>query len=77
MPLVQTFWLYYFVGIIVLRIIAGAFGPAFGIVIVAWAGFMVMPIWRSSDKYQGNSLFALLAKIAAVLVALGVLRTLF
>lgn len=75
-PLVQTFWLYYFVGIFVLRLIAGAVGPVVGIVILVWAGFMVLPIWRSADKYSGNSLFALAAKIAAVVVALGVLGTL-
>ena len=76
-PLVHTFWLYYFVGILVLRIIAGAIGPIAGIVIVGWAGFMVLPIWRAADKYQGNNLFALAAKIAAVVIALGVLGTLF
>ena len=76
-PLAHTFWLYYFVGILVLRIIAGAIGAVGGIFIVAWAGFMVLPIWRSADKYQGNNLFALAAKIAAVVIALGVLGTLF
>ena len=76
-PLAQTFWLYYFVGILVLRIVAGAIGPIGAILILAWAGFMVLPIWRSADKYSGNSLFALLAKIAAVLIALGVLTTVF
>lgn len=76
-PLSHTFWLYYCVGIMVLRIFAGAAGSVFGIVIVAWAGFMVMPIWRSADKYSGNKTFSLLAKIAAVVIALGVLGSLF
>ena len=66
-----------FIGIIVLRIIASMVGPVFAIVILVWTGFMVVPIWKSSDKYKGNSLFALLAKIAAVLIALGVLGSLF
>jgi hypothetical protein len=75
-PLAHTFWLYYFVGVIILRLVAGAINPVFGIVIVAWAGFMVLPIWRSADKYSGNNLFALLAKIAAVLIAIGAIASL-
>ena len=74
--LLKTFWLYYFIGILLLRIIVGALGSVFAIVIVAWAGFMVLPIWRSADKYGGNKLFALAAKVAAVVIALGVLGTL-
>ena len=77
LSLAQTFWLYYVVAMIALRIVASAIGPVMGIVILGWAGFMVVPIWRSADNYTGNSLFALLAKIAAVLMALGVLGTLF
>ena len=76
-PLAHTFWLYYVVGVIVLRVLAGVVGSVMGIVIVGWAGFMVLPIWRAADKYEGNNLFALLAKIAAVLIALGVLGSLF
>ena len=75
-PLAYTFWLYYFIGIIVLRFIAGAIGPVFAVVIVAWAGFMVVPIWKSANKYGGNKLFALLAKIAAIVIAFGVLGSL-
>ena len=75
--LAHTFWLYYFVGVLVLRLITGLVSPALGIIALAWAGFMVMPIWRAADKYDGNNIFALLAKIAAVLVALGVLKSLF
>ena len=77
LSLAHTFWLYYVVAMIALRIVASAIGPVMGIVILGWAGFMVVPIWRSADNYTGNSLFALLAKIAAVLMALGVLGTLF
>lgn len=76
-PLAQTFWLYYFLAIFALRVLAGVIGPVMGIFILGWAGFMVVPIWRAADKYTGNSLFALLAKIASVLIALGVLGTLF
>lgn len=76
-PLIQTFWLYYFVGIILLRLVVGIISPFLGIIIIAWAAFMVIPIWRSASKYEGNNLFALLAKIAAVLITLGVLGSLF
>lgn len=76
-PLAQTFWLYYVVGVVVLRIIAVPLGSIFGIVILGWAGFMVVPIWRASDKYEGKELFALLAKIAAVFIAIAVLGSLF
>lgn len=76
-PLAQTFWLYYIVAIIVLRLLAGFIGPLMVLAILGWAGFMVLPIWRAADKYSGNVLFALLAKAAAVLIALGVLGTLF
>lgn len=76
-PLVQTFWLYYFVGIFVVRLVASAIGPVGALLILGWAGFMVLPIWRSADKYTGKPIFALLAKVAAVLIALGVLTTAF
>jgi FtsH-binding integral membrane protein len=75
-PLVFTFWLWYVLGVFVLRLLAEQLGAGLGILIVGWAGFMVLPIWRSADKYTGNSLFALLAKIAAVFIALGALGTL-
>ena len=75
--LAQTFWLYYFVGILVMRIPAQALGMLGALLIIGWAGYMVLPIWRSADKYTGNKLFALLAKISAVVIALGVLGSLF
>lgn len=74
-PLAQTFWQYYFIAVIVLGLI-GNYITLFGVVALFWAGFMVMPIWRSSDKYQGKPLYALLAKIAAVLIGFGVLANL-
>jgi len=75
-PLAHTFWLYYFVGVVILRLIASVIGPSLAIVIVAWTGFMILPIWRSSDKYNGKPLFALLAKISAIVIALGLLGSL-
>ncbi len=72
-PLVYTFWLYYFVGVIVLSLLAVVIGPVFAIVNVIWIAFMVLPIWKSANKYNGNKLFALLAKISAVVSGIGVL----
>ena len=42
--LAHTFWLYYFVGMIVLRLIAGVIGPIGALLVIGWAGFMVLPI---------------------------------
>ncbi len=76
-PLAHTFWLYYFVGVVVLRFIAGIIGPVSVIVIVAWSGFMIVPILRSSYKYRGNQIYALLAKIFVVFTTFGLLGSLF
>jgi len=76
LPLAQTFWIFYVMVLIGLRIVALAFGPVIGVLALLWAGFMVMPIWRAANKYTGNNIFSLLAKVAAVLIALGVLGTL-
>lgn len=80
-PLVQTFWMYYFLGVFALKIvgngIGGPLGFIFGFLALGWAGFMVKPIIAAADKYTGEKQWALLAKIAAVLVGLGVLADLF
>lgn len=76
-PLAQTFWQYYFLTVIVLGFLGNAMGLALvSLLAVLWAGFMVMPIWRSSDKYQGLPLYRTLAKVAAILVAIGALSNL-
>lgn len=80
-PLVQTFWLYYFVPLFVLQLFANGLGDVvgglFGILALGWAGFMVMPIINAADKYPGDKVWALMAKIAAVIIGLGVLADLF
>lgn len=80
-PLVQTFWMYYFLAVFVLKIlgngIGGPLGALFGLLALGWAGFMVKPIIAAADKYPGEKQWALLAKIAAVLIGLGVLVDLF
>lgn len=74
-PLARTFWQYYFIAVVVLGLI-GQYLTLVGFAGVLWAGFMVMPIWRAADKYSGKPLYALLAKVAAVLIGLGVLGSL-
>lgn len=79
-PLFETFWIYYFAVIVVLQILAQAFGILgilFSLVALCWAAFMVKPIWVSADKYAGPKHWAMIAKIFAILIALGVISTLF
>lgn len=78
-PLFQTFWIYYFAVIAVLHILAGVLGfmgPILVLMKIIWAGFMVKPIWLAADKYAGEKLWATLAKIAAIVIGIGVLADL-
>ena len=78
-PLFQTFWIYYFAVIAVLHILAGFLGfmaPILILLKIIWAGFMIKPIWLAADKYAGEKIWATLAKIAAILIGLGVLTDL-
>ena len=80
-PLVQTFWMYYFLTVFGLKIVGNGIGGPLGVIIgvlaLGWAGFMVKPIIAASEKFTGDKQWALLAKIAAVLIGLGVLADLF
>src|SRR3989339_1076438 len=71
-PLIHCFWVYYFAVVVVLGIIASALGGIIGgllnLIMLGWAGFMVMPIMRSAEKYQGDKMWALFAKVVAVLI---------
>lgn len=74
-PLKYTFWLYYLlfmVVLVVLGTIGGMLGFLIHLVSLAWAGFMVKPILSSAEKYEGEQAYALLAKILAVLILIGV-----
>jgi len=75
-PLVQCFWIYYFAVVFVLCILASAIGGLIGgllnLIMLAWAAYMVMPVMRSAEKYEGEKMWALLAKIAAILIAISV-----
>ena len=75
-PLVETFWLYYFAISFVLHLLsrmAPGLGIVFSLLGLVWAGFMIRPIWKAADNYEGEEIWAILAKIAAVLIGLGVL----
>ena len=74
-PLAQAFWIYYFAIVLALTVFGSILGPLAritGILGIVWAGFMVKPIWLAADAYQGPKHWAVLAKIAAVLVGIGV-----
>ncbi len=78
-PLVQTFWLYYFCAMFVLGLLGNilpGLSNLFALFQLILAGFMVRPIIISADKYTGPSHWALLAKIAAVLIGIGVIARL-
>ncbi|GJL84315.1 MAG: hypothetical protein DHS20C02_00900 [Micavibrio sp.] len=74
--LIEVFWLYYFVPVLVLNTLGTALGGLLAVLLnlvaLLWAGFMVIPIWKSADNYKGNKALAILAKIVAVLVGLKV-----
>ena len=75
-PLAQAFWLYYFLGIVLLNILSsvdGLIGLAFGLMTVTWAGFMIKPVFMAADRYKGEKHWVILAKIAAVIVLIEVI----
>lgn len=79
-PLFETFWIYFFAAVIVLQVVGaalGVLGILFFLAALGWAGFMVRPIWLAADKYAGPKHWAVLAKVAAVLIVIGVISTIF
>lgn len=77
-PLFETFWIYYFAAVVVLQIVGMALGVLdvlFFLAALGWAGFMVRPIWLAADKYAGPKHWAALAKIAVILIVIGILST--
>lgn len=72
----QMFWLYYFLAIFVLKFIGGPSGilsVLCGILSLAWAGFMVRPIIRAADRYEGEKHWKELAKISTAVIPLAIL----
>lgn len=80
-PLATTFWGYYVLVWILIRLfgamLAGLMYPVSNILALAWSAFMIVPIWRSADKYTGPESFSILAKIFVILLALSVIISLF
>ncbi|MFN3828208.1 MAG: hypothetical protein ACK4NR_11365 [Micavibrio sp.] len=79
-PLFMTFWVYGFAICAGFSIIAepfGALGRLINLIGLGWSAFMVKPIWLAADKYEGPQHWAVAAKIAAIVIALGVLGRLF
>ena len=75
MPLFQAFWLYYFAVLIILKMMAATIGflaPMLALLQLVWTGFMIKPIWKSADAYVGPKHWGMLAKIFAIILALGV-----
>lgn len=75
--LVITYWVWGVIGTFVISFVlgflAGMFGFSllivYGLTLVYWIP-VALGIWRSSDAYQGNKIWAILAKVAIVLGAL-------
>lgn len=68
--LVRTFWLYYFVAVFVINLLGHIIAPLaglFALLAIAWGGFMIMPVIRAADRYEGEKLWAMAAKVAVVL----------
>ncbi len=79
-PLFETFWIYCFGAVIVLRVVGGALGILgilFFLAALLWSGFMARPIWLAADRYAGPKHWAMLAKIAAILIVIGVISAFF
>jgi len=80
LPLMQVFWLYYFAAVVVMTALGSIIGflaTVFGLMKMVWAGFMVKPIWVAAEQYKGPQHWALLAKVAAVLIAIAAVGDFF
>lgn len=75
--LLETFWFYLVGPLFVLNLLGamtyGIVSGFFDLVAILWAGFMVVPVLRAAGKYTGDRLWANLARVAVLLIALGVL----
>lgn len=82
--LVVTYWLWGVVGTIAVSFVAGLLVGLLGLPVVigilitlAYWIPVAFGIWRSSDNYKGNPVWAILAKVAVVLGALSVVYQIF
>ena len=84
LSLPQSYWI---VGVLISIPVGAVIGIFTGIIgasintmyafFIPWMIYIVVGVWRSSDKYKGPKVWAILAKIAVILGALGLLRDLF
>jgi len=84
LSLPQSYWV---VGVLIsipLGILLGVFTALIGastntifVFLLPWYIFIIVGIWRSSDKYKGPKIWAILAKIAMVLSAIRVVSGMF
>ncbi|MAM34477.1 MAG: hypothetical protein CMH28_05330 [Micavibrio sp.] len=78
--LATTFWGYYVLVILLLRLFsalfAGLMAPIGGLLILIWTAFMIVPIWRAANNSDGPESFKILAKIFTGLLTIIVLLTL-
>lgn len=75
--LVITYWLWGVVGTMVVSFVLGFIAGLLGlpmvlvmVLVLAYWAPVAMGIWKSSDAYKGNQIWAILAKVAVVLGAL-------
>lgn len=81
-PLVEAFWIYFFLPAVAGEVLATAAGNVGGLIgllailihlaVLLWTGFMVIPIWKSCENYEGRRAFTWLAKIFVVLFGIKV-----
>ncbi len=81
-PLVEAFWIYFFLPAVAAEVLAAAAGSMgnlgallavlLHLAVLLWTGFMVIPIWKSSENYEGRRVFVWMAKIFIVLFGIKV-----
>lgn len=75
MGLQETFWVYFLAVFVVLSFagaLLGSFGQILSIASAGWVVFMVKPVFKAADKYQGVKAFGILAKVFVVFSAAAV-----
>jgi uncharacterized membrane protein YqjE len=70
LPLALSFWVFGFISLSVLGLIAVLIYPSMRfvrLIVYPYLIYASIGIWRSSDNYKGKKIFAILAKIMIVL----------
>ncbi len=69
MGLLETFWVYFLAVFVVLSFgaaLLGPFGEMLSLAAIGWTVFMLFPVFKAADKYQGAFVWAILAKVGMV-----------